>query len=57
MLLQMQKNFHIIKGGADLGTPRNHEDQKTDALNAKTKTEQNKIELENGCRTNVLTIL
>lgn len=56
----MQKNFPYSKelqrvdfSGADLGTSRNHEDQKKDAkksLNAKTKTEQNKIELENGCR-------
>lgn len=39
--------------GPDLGTPRNHEEQKTNAkksLDAKIKTERSKIELENGCR-------
>ena len=39
--------------GADLGTPRNYEEQKANAkksLDARTKTEWNKVELENGCR-------
>ena len=38
--------------GADPGTPRNHEEQKASAkkfLDARTKTERNKVELENGC--------
>ena len=44
------KKFPYNKGLTFLGLIWVHQEITKDALNAKTKTEQNKIELENGCR-------